>query len=156
MQTSSLLSAVLLMGSAAGLNWSILCSLSQMVIGAAVTEMTSSHFWQLVQAIGWNWRASIVLQVAETFSTMQLSPKKKYASLSRTNVQAAYPGRFFTTEPPWTPLPSSTISKFSLPCLGKTHIWDILQFNLWGQVTSTTVVKVRCRSVFLYIIFYLK
>jgi len=46
MQTSLLLSAVLLMGSAAGLDWSVLCSHSQMVVGAAVTEMTSSHCWK--------------------------------------------------------------------------------------------------------------
>ena len=83
-----------------------------------------------VQAIGWNWRASFVLQVAKIFSTRQLSPKKKYASLSGTNVQATYPGGFFTTEPQGSPLPPSTISKFSLPYLGKTHIWDILQFDL--------------------------
>lgn len=78
------------MGGAAGLDWSISYNYSQVVVGAVVAEMTSSHCRQLVQAVGWDWRGSILCQVAGLFSTRQSQKEVYQLSKHRTNVQAAY------------------------------------------------------------------
>ena len=71
------------MGTSAYLVWSLPCSYNQMVARAGV----ALHAWQLVYAVGWDYRAS-VLQVAWAFQRMTAgSPKEVQAN---TCVQASY------------------------------------------------------------------
>ena len=83
-----------------------------------------------VQAIGWNWRASFVLQEAQGSWVPNIRTPAYEAPMCRPLIQAdssplSHQG---------SPLPPSTISKFNLLCLGKTHNWDILQFDLEARL----------------------